>query len=52
MSVKLQLKSLNINDDEREQAKLHYLPCSIDENIQTNLTNQFENYTTEKDGGK
>lgn len=52
MSIKLQLKDVKTDIGEEEQVKLHYLPCSIDENIQTDIVNHFTNYTTEKDGGE
>lgn len=52
MSIKLQLKDVKTDVSDEEHVKLHYLPCSIDENIQTNIAEHFNNYTTEKDGGE
>lgn len=52
MSITLQIKDVNFDQANDDELKLQYMPVGMDESTKANVDNYFNNYTTEKDGGK
>lgn len=52
MSINLQIKDVNFDETTDNQLKLQFIPAGVDESVKANVDNYFNNYTTEKNGGK